>query len=164
MNGSGPRLALENRARSFRTEKDLLLSRLPELRAFADKHDLQMALDTSHIGTWDLDLLASVDYFKERLANVHLSDVVESTRRAENGRSAVRVRQHRLPGTGRLPLVEFLQLLALEGYRGPVTFELTPTALQIWNPWAVARILDDCVEFVRAAVRSEDFLDLYAST
>jgi len=60
------------------------MSRLPHL-----------TLDTTHIGTWGWDLLAVYEQLKERIVHVHLSDF--------DGQ------EHRLLGSGQLPLAELLR-------------------------------------------------------
>ena len=71
-----------------------------------------MTLDTTHIGTWGLDLLQVWDALGARVAHVHLSNY--------DGR------EHRLPTVGRLALDGFLQRLAEDGFRGAVSVECGP--------------------------------------
>ena len=153
LSGTGPRLALENRARFTVRSNGLILSSPQDLRAFADAHDFPMTLDTTHLGSWDLDLLEAYAFFRGRLSNVHLSDLREVSPRVERlARLHSYVKQHQLPGEGKLPLVELLRALARDAYAGPITLELSPTALSIWNPRAAERKLKQAVEFVRQAV------------
>ncbi len=152
MNGHGPRLAVENRAKFITRDDDLILTRPDDLRTYADEFDLPMTLDTAHLGTWGLDLKATLPCFAGRLANVHLSDLKEVSQRIENAPMLHSyVKQHQLPGTGKLPLGEFLQALALQGFPGPITYELSPLSLRFWNPRAVEQKLTECVTFVRRA-------------
>lgn len=151
LDGTGPRISLENRPRFQERDAGMILTTSGDLRAFADLHDFVMTLDTAHIGTWDMDLVESYGYFRGRLVNVHLSDLRQVSPRVE--RTPILhsyIKQHQLPGTGTLPLKDLLRVLAREGYSGPITFELSPTALSIWNPRLVERKLKACVEFVRA--------------
>lgn len=153
LDGTGPRITLENRPRFRPRDAGLILTAPDDLRNFADAHDFPLTLDTAHIGTWDLDLVKSYNYFRGRLSNVHLSDLRDVSPRVE--RTAVLhsyVKQHQFPGTGKLSLREFLALLARENYPGPITFELSPTVLGIWNPRLVERKLKECVGFVRSAL------------
>jgi sugar phosphate isomerase/epimerase len=62
-----------------------------------------------------LDPLAVYRELRERVAHVHLSNY--------DGR------EHRSPPDGRLPLEDLLQALASHGYRGAVTVECHPDAL-----------------------------------
>lgn len=91
--------------------------------------------------------------FRGRLVNVHLSDLRDVSPHIEK-RPGLHsyVKQHQLPGTGKLRLSEFLSSLARDGYSGAVTLELSPSALSIWNPRAAERKLKDAVEFVRKAI------------
>jgi sugar phosphate isomerase/epimerase len=75
-----------------------------------------LTLDTTHIGTRGLDLLAVYERLKARITHVHLSDF--------DGR------EHRLPGSGRLPLADLLRRLSQDGYTGTVTVELGPEVLE----------------------------------
>lgn len=156
-NGSGPKLAIENRPRFKPRDANYILTELPDLRAFADEHDFPMTLDTAHVGTWDLDLMDTFHYFKGRLANVHLSDLKDVSPRIES--KAVLhsyVKQHQFPGEGKLPLPAFLRMLAEEGYGGPITYELSPTCLRAWNPKAVEVRLKEAIGFVQDAIASEE--------
>ncbi len=154
VNGAGTRLALENRAYFTEHSNGLIFSAPAELRAFADAHNLAMTLDTAHIGTWGLELVEAYASFRERLVNVHLSDLCDVTARVEQQpRLHSYVKQHQLPGAGKLPLRELIRLLAQDGYAGPITLELSPTALSFWNPRAAERKLRESVEFVRQAVQ-----------
>lgn len=74
-----------------------------------------LTLDTTHLGTWGLDPLAVYQKLRERVSHVHLSNY--------DGR------EHRSPPDGRLPLEDLLQALARDGYRGAVTVECHPDAL-----------------------------------
>ncbi len=154
VNGSGPKLGVENSARFSGRDEKYILRDLPELRAFADKHDFAMTLDTAHVGTFDLDLLSSLEFFDGRVANVHLSDLREVPHWLMNQpRLHSYYRQHQFPGTGTLPLREFLLELKLRGYDGTITYELSPLAVNALTPWRVERKLRAAVEFVRDALR-----------
>ena len=151
--GAGTRLSLENRAYFSAHSHGLILSLPAELRAFAEAHDLPMTLDTAHLGTWGIALLEGYASFRGRLVNVHLSDLREVSSFVERRPQwHSYVKQHQLPGSGKLPLREFLRVLASDGYAGAVTLELSPTALNIWNPRAAERKLKTAVEYVRQAI------------
>ncbi len=74
-----------------------------------------LTLDTTHVGTWGMDLLAVYERLRERVAHVHLSNF--------DGR------EHRSPPDGRLPLAELLHRLARDDYLGVITVEGHPDAL-----------------------------------
>jgi sugar phosphate isomerase/epimerase len=74
-----------------------------------------LTLDTTHLGTWGLDPLTVYEQLRERVAHVHLSNF--------DGK------EHCSPPDGRLPLAEFLRLLARDGYRGAITVETGPEAM-----------------------------------
>jgi sugar phosphate isomerase/epimerase len=142
--GSDLRLAVENK--TIHTEADLAyaLTPLDRLRAFADRYDLGLVLDTAHAGTAGEDLQRARQIFDGRLANVHLSDLGSRPGRGP-------LNQHRFPGTGDLALAELLAGLAASGYSGPVTLEVNPFALRFWWPPAVRRCLALAADWIRTA-------------
>jgi sugar phosphate isomerase/epimerase len=77
-------------------------------------------MDTTHLGTWDLDPTEALAASAERIGHVHLSDF--------DGR------EHRLPGEGRLRLDRFLAALAASGYAGAVSMEVLPEVLDAGRP------------------------------
>jgi len=154
INGKGPLLGVENGAKFTGRDDTYILRALPELREFADKHDFAMTLDTAHIGTFELDLLASLEFFDGRVANVHLSDLRDVPHWLLNQpRLHSYYRQHQLPGTGTLPLRALLRELKLRGYNRTITYELSPLAVDALTPWRVENKLRAAVEFVREAIR-----------
>ncbi len=151
-NGSGPRLGVENSARFSGRDANYMLRALPELREFVEKHDTAMTLDTAHVGTFDLDLLASLDFFDGRVANVHLSDLRDVPHWLMNQpRLHSYYRQHQFPGSGTLPLRDLLRELKTRGYDGTITYELSPLAVDALRPWRVEHKLKQAVQFVRDA-------------
>jgi len=95
-----------------------------------------LTLDTTHVGTWGLDLLAVYEQLKARIVHVHMSDF--------DGR------EHRLPETGHLPLAGLLQRLARDGYRGAVTLEVGPEALEAEDEAQVRAHLRQAIQFFRS--------------
>lgn len=154
INGSGPKLGLENSAKFEGRDSQYIFRALPELRAFADKHDFAMTLDTAHVGTFDLDLLDSLEFFDGRVANVHLSDLRNVPHWMMNQpRLHSYFRQHQFPGSGTLPLRELLRQLKQRGFDGTITYELSPLAVHALTPWRVEKKLREAVEFVREAIK-----------
>lgn len=74
-----------------------------------------LTLDTTHLGTWDMEPAEVYPRLNGRVHHVHLSNY--------NGQ------EHRRPEDGRLRLDEFLTLLVTDGYQGAVTLELCPEVL-----------------------------------
>ncbi len=101
-----------------------------ELAAF--RH---LTLDTTHLGTWGLDPLAVYEQLRERVAHVHLSNY--------DGR------EHRSPPDGHLPLADFLRKLAQDGYRGVITVETDPSALDAGDEARCLAALRRALEFCR---------------
>lgn len=156
LNGHGPKLGFENSAKFIQSDNHYILRALPELRDFAEKHDFAMTLDTSHLGTFELDLMDSLEFFDGRVANVHLSDLREVPHWLMNQpRLHSYYRQHQFPGAGTLPLRELLRALKQRGYQGPITYELSPLAINALTPWRVEKKLRAAVEFVKKALSNE---------
>lgn len=156
LNCQGPKLGIENGAKFTNRDDHYILRGLPELREFAEKHDFAMTLDTAHVGTFELDLLDSLKFFDGRVANVHLSDLrVVPHWLMNQPRLHSFYRQHQFPGTGTLPLRELLRDLKQRGYKGTVTYELSPLAVKALTPWRVEKKLREAVEFVKKALRDE---------
>ena len=154
LNGNGLRLGVENGAKFSGRDQDYILRALPELREFAEKHDFAMTLDTAHVGTFELDLLDSLQFFDGRVANVHLSDLRAVPHwLMSQPRLHSYYRQHQFPGTGTLPLRAMLHELKVRGYDGPITYELSPFAVNALTPWRVEAKLRAAVAFVREAWR-----------
>jgi sugar phosphate isomerase/epimerase len=74
-----------------------------------------LTLDTTHVGTWGLDLLSVYERLRERIIHVHLSNY--------NGAEHQRLEE------GHLPLPQLLARLSRDGYGGAVTVELNPISL-----------------------------------
>jgi sugar phosphate isomerase/epimerase len=73
----------------------------------------RITFDTSHCGVDGEDILRALDLVGPRLAHVHLSDSSGEHRDS-----------HALPGTGVLPLDEFVSRLPEAGYTGSISLEL----------------------------------------
>ena len=79
-----------------------------------------IALDTSHCGVDGTDILVALDRVGPHLSHIHLSDSRGDHR--DN---------HAIPGTGNLPLRQFISRLPQVGYRGTVSLELD---MREWIP------------------------------
>ena len=100
-----------------------------------------LVLDTTHVGTWDWDLLDVYERCKSRVVHLHLSDY--------DGR------EHRLPGSGRLPLAELLRRMACDGYQGMIVLETGPQALCAGNDANVRQRLGAALAFCREHFRPQ---------
>jgi len=94
-----------------------------------------LVLDTTHLGTWNMDILTVYERLKARIVHLHLSDY--------DGR------EHRLPGQGHLPLGELLRRMSADGYRGLIVVESCPQALGAGEDAQVRRGLSDALRFCR---------------
>jgi sugar phosphate isomerase/epimerase len=154
--GSGLQLAIENKAVRSKVHQQYALTPLDRLRAFADRYDLGLVLDTTHAGTADEDLVHARQVFDGRLVNVHLSDMGERFLGARIPRLRTELGQHRFPGTGDLSLAELLADLDASSYAGPITLEVHPVALRIWWPPAIRRRLAEAVQWMKRAACGEE--------
>jgi sugar phosphate isomerase/epimerase len=152
--GSSLQLAVENKAIRTEADRHYALSSLDQLRAFADRYDLGLVLDTSHAATANEDLLHARHLMDGRLVNVHLSDVGGWIPLARSSYVRAHLGQHRFPGAGDLPLADLLADLRDSGYAGPITLEVNPVALRVWWPPAVRRRLVQAITWMKQAVRS----------
>jgi sugar phosphate isomerase/epimerase len=94
-----------------------------------------LTLDTTHLGTWGIDLLAAYERLRRQVIHVHVSDF--------DGR------EHRLPGQGQLPLSDLLRRLAGDGFEGAISVELGPDVLQAEDEALVRGHLREAVVFCR---------------
>jgi sugar phosphate isomerase/epimerase len=139
--GSDPRLAIENKAIRAEAHRHYALTPLDRLRAFAERYDLGLVLDTAHAGTAGEDLVQARRLFGDRLVNVHLSDLGGSVPLAKLPLVHRFFGEHRFPGMGDLALSELLSDLGSGGYTGLVTLEVNPWSVRAWWPPAVQRYL-----------------------
>lgn len=117
-------LTIENLP-TIRTFRRLLINRLLQktvnnmyqIAEFAKNNRIHVTFDTTHIGTTGVNLLDAYNVFKESIENIHLSDY--------DGRW-----QHLLPGTGYLPLGDFLTKIKEDKYNGIITLETCPAAME----------------------------------
>ena len=139
--GSDPQLAVENKAIRAEGHWRYALTPLDRLRAFADRYDLGLVLDTAHAGTAGEDLVQARRLFDSRLVNVHLSDLGGHLPLA--GLPSVHrfFGEHRFPGVGDLALSALLKDLGSSRYAGLVTLEVNPWSVRAWWPPAVRRYL-----------------------
>jgi sugar phosphate isomerase/epimerase len=151
--GTGLRIAIENRAFFRPQDQYYVLSDMRELRAFADELDLPMVLDTSHAATTSYSLAEAYQLLADRLVNVHLSDMRSPPWPFRTPYLHTYLKHHQIPGDGQLPLADLLGRLAADSYRGPITFEISPVALRIWWPPSIKRQLARCVTYVRRTFR-----------
>ncbi len=137
----GPRLAVENLPLvpgksggkpRYRTHTVERIARFP-----------CVTFDTTHFASAKIDVLAAYDALWERVGHVHLSDFAAG-------------KEHRLPGTGELPLDRFLAALAARGYDGVISVELHPDALGAGDDDTVRAHLREVVAFCRGGLAAAD--------
>jgi sugar phosphate isomerase/epimerase len=94
-----------------------------------------LTLDTTHLGTWGLDIVEVYDQVADRVAHVHLSNFHDG-------------REHLRLDDGSLPLGAFLKRLR-NRFQGTVTVELNPISLEAEDETKVRAHLRATVEFCR---------------
>lgn len=94
-----------------------------------------LTLDTTHLGTWGLDILAVYEQVADRVAHVHLSNFRDG-------------REHLRLDDGDLPLSAFLERL-VGRFQGTVTVELNPASLEAEDESKVRAYMKATVEFCR---------------
>jgi sugar phosphate isomerase/epimerase len=154
--GSGLRLAVENKSVRSEAHRLYALTPLDRLRAFADRYDLGLVLDTTHAGMADEDLIQARRIFDGRLVNVHLSDMGGRVLLGNVPYMRTELGQHRFPGAGDLPLAKLLANLDANSYAGPVTLEVHPLAVRFWWPPAIRRRLAEAVRWMKRVVGDEE--------
>ena len=110
-----------------------------QVAEFAEDTDIQVTFDTTHIGTTGQNLLEIYDVFKDRIANIHLSDY--------DGE-----KQHLLLGKGYLPLIKFISQLQNDKYDGVITLETYPTAMEVENIIKAIQNAKQCLLYIKKAM------------
>ena len=95
----------------------------------------QVTLDTSHCGVDGYDILEALERLQGRIVHIHLSDSHGDNR--DN---------HALPGSGGLPLKQFLGQVPQTGFQGAVSLELD-----------LREVLDDQTRAMDALRRAREF-------
>jgi sugar phosphate isomerase/epimerase len=151
LEGSGLRLAVENKAIRSAADRGYILTPLDRLCAFADRYDLGLVLDTTHAATANVDLVQASRAFDGRLVDLHFSDLGGWVPLGRLRTVQKVLGQHRFPGAGHLLLTSLLAALARDGYIGPVTLEVNPFDVKAWWPPAMRRHLARAVAWMRRA-------------
>ncbi len=130
---AGVTIAIENMPRHWLGPRLVNLFDMNEIR---DLRRLPaITLDTTHVGTWGVDLLETYDVLADCVAHVHLSNY--------NGR------QHRLPQDGSLALGPFLATLRRRGFAGAIVVELEPDSIGTGDDGRVRERLAQAAAFCR---------------
>lgn len=130
-NEEGVRIGVENMPAKRILGRRVDIHDLNTLEELASLHGV--TLDTTHLGTWQMDPAEVYERLKARVVHVHLSNF--------DGE------EHRLPQEGHLPVAEFLQCLKREGFEGAVSVELNPDVLQAEDEGQVRVHLQSAVAF-----------------
>ena len=90
---------------------DSFLCRSSELLEFLSEFGISLTYDTTHWATNEKPITDGYNLFKNHIRNIHLSDYLNGV-------------EHKILGTGNLPVKEFIQTLQKDGYKYPLTIEL----------------------------------------
>lgn len=106
------------------------LNRVEEWAQFS-----HLTLDTTHLGTWGLDILAVYEQVANRVIHVHLSNFRDG-------------KEHLRLNDGDLPLGTFLERLK-DRFQGTVAVELNPISLEAEDEGKVRAHMKATIEFCR---------------
>lgn len=151
----GLQIAVETPGLFHTTERAFELFDMDNLGRFAERMGAGIVLDTVHVASLSQDILHAYGLFQQRLANVHLSDLVEVPRWLDRPGLHSLIKHHQIPGRGVLPLAALVQALARDGYEGLVTLELSPVALRAWSATQAGRALREAVAYVQGALSAD---------
>jgi sugar phosphate isomerase/epimerase len=150
---AGVTLALENLAADRPRDAGLVFCDPAKLLDLATRHDLPVVFDTCHADSCPLGLDGTTRLLRDRVAHVHLGDVTTPPRFLNRPALYTFVKQHQMPGTGRLPLQQWLTELVRRSYTGTVVLEISPSALAAWWPPEARRRLGASVRWTEAALK-----------
>lgn len=91
-------------------ELDTKLKVQHELLEFLASNNCRMTFDTTHAASHEECIIEQYKKYRPFVKNIHLSDYADGN-------------EHKVIGTGNLPIGELLSLLKLEGYDGKITVE-----------------------------------------
>jgi len=152
--GTATRLTVENLGEHRGKPALTVLSRMDELLSFCRQRSLGLTYDTCHAGTLDADLAGELTLASDVLTNVHLSDARPNSWLRHVPVIDVVHANHQMPGEGALALRAALAALVRQGYRGPVTFEVSPFAARSWHPRRRLQRPAQALRYARAALSS----------
>ena len=128
------------------------LAYLRHMENLAQEQGWWLTLDTTHAGSAGVDIMQAYELFKDRLVNIHLSDLCLKRWPGFLRQLPLiydNLVQHTLPGRGVLPLKTLLGRLRADHYRGLVTVEASPLAFQVWSQSKVRGILRQVLQLCR---------------
>ena len=82
-----------------------------ELLEFLNEFNIPLTFDTTHLASYEKSIIDGYNLFKDYIRNIHLSDYLNGV-------------EHKILGTGDLPVKEFIQALQKDNYKYLLTIEL----------------------------------------
>lgn len=146
---TGARLAVENRSTLQPQPRLEFLDRPLNLYRVCEEWDVDITFDTAHAAAFGLNVVSALDVVLPRLRNVHLSDRREDPLPISNSFLNALLREHQMPGDGKLPLGDLLNRLRARHYTGLVTLELSPFAVGAWSTRHAIQRFTRAIQFVR---------------
>lgn len=148
---ANPRVQISLENPGFFRPSDILyvLHDVHRLCAFADQYHIPITFDTAHAGSSPYPLMEAYELCRDRVVNVHFSDLVQRHLFPDWPPLYSILKHHQMPGEGTLPLKEFFHHLLASGYSGILTLEVSPTAIGAWSLARVRQGLFKLVAFVR---------------
>ncbi len=137
-------LTIEN-SQYNRRRRMAYLDHLRRMVNYAQTRGCGVTFDTCHAGACHEDILRDYALVRPLLRNVHLNDL-----EWRDGQPHT----HMAPGDGALPLREFMEQLASDGYDGLVTVELHPREVGLVGRAAAERALGRSLDLMRSAIAS----------
>ena len=121
-----------------------ILNDFNDMLRFGMERNLYFTFDTTHLATFDRDIIAAFSAFHGtgRLRHLHVSDHAGH-------------RSHLFPGAGRLPLAELLETARTLGYDQAVSLEVAPPELPSTRE-ALAEALREASAFLKRHAGGEE--------
>ena len=101
-----------------------------------------MTFDITHAASHNRCIIAQYGQYKNYIRNIHLSDYLDGN-------------EHKVIGTGNLPIERFIKLLKKDGYKYPITIEYdfeNPTRNDVKSDEEAIQLLSDSIEMIEACL------------
>lgn len=141
-------LALENSAVFFPEDRRNPFVWPERVAEFARERGLPVALDTTHVSSIGLSMTEGYAPVRGQLVHVHLSGFRQPPQVLDRPSLDTFFKHHQLLEHGEAEFSAWFEELQRDGYAGDFTLELSPAALEAWNPCRARRHLEESVAMV----------------
>ena len=131
-------VSIENSAPSGTSVNKPIMG-IKKIRDFTYEHDIYFNYDISNCAASGRDILETYDMIAPRVKNVHFSDY--------GGDTAI---DHRIPGSGILPLGRLLSKMREYRYNGNITIELHPYELHNYDESELISLYRELIGYIRS--------------